>query len=153
VFLLQIEQGVVFSTYEVRVDRMTVLRGNATEQQLLLPPALSNSTRVVSMVAFRYSNDCIGRHICQAQLFSGDGCLPTLSTLHAYRHLVPHCRGNVRTPARYFQSANASLTAGTGTVRELAVIARVGAQTLLLRHFAPPSLVVVCSGASERRPA
>lgn len=87
-------------------------------------------------------------HICQAQLFSRDGCLPMLSTLYAYRHLVPHCRGNVRTPARYFQSANASLTAGTGTVRELAVIARVGAQTLLLRHFAPPSLVV-CARAPQ----
>jgi hypothetical protein len=49
---VQIQKGVAFSTYEVRVDRMTVLRGNTTEQAALLASA-ANATRVVSMVAFR----------------------------------------------------------------------------------------------------
>lgn len=50
--MLQIQRGVVFSTFEVRVDRMTVLRGNTTEQVALLAGA-ANGTQVVSVVAFR----------------------------------------------------------------------------------------------------
>lgn len=49
---LQIQNGVAFSTFEVRVDRMTVLRGNTTEQATLLASD-ENGTRVVSVVAFR----------------------------------------------------------------------------------------------------
>jgi hypothetical protein len=49
---VQIQKGVAFSTYEVRVDRMTVLRGNTTEQSALLA-STANATRVVSVVAFR----------------------------------------------------------------------------------------------------
>lgn len=48
----QIQKGVVFSAFEVRVDRMTVLRGNSTEQAALLADA-ANGTQVVSVVAFR----------------------------------------------------------------------------------------------------
>ena len=49
---VQAQKGVAFSTYEVRVDRMTVLRGNTTEQAALLASA-ANATGVVSIVAFR----------------------------------------------------------------------------------------------------
>lgn len=57
---LQIQNGVAFSTYEVRVDRMTVLRGNTTEQAALLASA-ENGTRVVSVVAFRCLQSCCHR--------------------------------------------------------------------------------------------
>ena len=43
----------VFATYEVRVDRMTVLRGNATEQEALFQSIPADAPQVVSMVAFR----------------------------------------------------------------------------------------------------
>lgn len=50
---LQIAQGVVFSTYEVKVDRMTVLRGNTTEQADFLAIATAEAVNATSVVAFR----------------------------------------------------------------------------------------------------
>ena len=50
----QTQQGVVFSAYEVKVDRMTVLRGNTTEQTQLRALAAATATaNVTSVVAFR----------------------------------------------------------------------------------------------------
>lgn len=53
--VLQIQQGVVFATYEAKVDRMTVLRGNATEQASLYALAAQSAGgfNTTSVVAFR----------------------------------------------------------------------------------------------------
>jgi hypothetical protein len=50
---MQIEQGVVFRTYEVIVDRMTVLRGNKTDEDALAASIPMNLSSVVSLVVFR----------------------------------------------------------------------------------------------------
>ena len=49
----QVQHGVVFKTYEVRVDRMTVLRGNMTEEDALFANLTATATPVISLVVFR----------------------------------------------------------------------------------------------------
>ena len=53
----QVEQGVVFRNYEVRVDRMTVLRGNSTEEAALFASIPAAATPVISVVVFRSAAD------------------------------------------------------------------------------------------------
>jgi hypothetical protein len=126
----QIHKGVAFSTYEVRVDRMTVLRGNTTDQAMLLASA-ANGTGVISVVAFRSLALTFVIIIC------GIDIIPGLHPLTTHFHggtawmavtlLFGPCRGKLRSPARYFHSEDSGLTGATGAARELAVIARVGA--------------------------
>ena len=54
---MQVQQGVVFRTYEVRVDRMTVLRGNMTEEATLFANLAFGATPVISVVIFRSAFD------------------------------------------------------------------------------------------------
>ena len=49
----QVARGVVFRSYEVRVDRMTVLRGNVSEEAALFASISAAATPVVSAVVFR----------------------------------------------------------------------------------------------------
>ena len=51
--MLQIGQGVVFRSYEVVVDRMTVLRGNKSEENALFGTIPATSAPVISIVMFR----------------------------------------------------------------------------------------------------
>ena len=49
----QVKQGVVFRSYEVVVDRLTVLRGNYTEEAALFANLTAEATPVISIVVFR----------------------------------------------------------------------------------------------------
>ena len=51
--MLQIGKGVLFRSYEVVVDRMTVLRGNKSEENALYASIPATSVPVISIVMFR----------------------------------------------------------------------------------------------------
>lgn len=78
-----IDRGVVFATYEVKVDRMTVLRGNRTEQALLFGRTPNVSSNVTSVVAFRGAYRSPARYFYSnnASLTGGRGAVQELALI------------------------------------------------------------------------